>query len=537
MSDGRDKPEAQAPWVGALTLVALAVVAYAPSFAVPFIWDDLPHIVGHPAFVANGGLRAWIFGGTQETRPLLNASFWLCATLFGRDPAGWHAFNLAMHLLAVLAFWRLAVAMRARNHSHGANDDSRSWWRDGAFWAAAIFAVHPLATEAVTYVNSRSVVMASAAMWASFWLLERARLRTPGRTYRINGGSTLAMSVLACGLLAKEMAVTLPLLVLLCDALLPPRDASGLALPWRQRWRGAALLTPALLLVPLLFATLQSPHTQHIGFDILDPWRHLWTQPIALVRLLGLIVVPFGQNLDHDLPLANGPLDPHTLLALAGLGFGLFASWRLRRSAPLAALPLVAYLIVMAPTNSIVPFYDYMCERHVYPGIAVVAIGGGLLLDRLLRPASIRAGQPANFAAARMAGTVALVVALAALTVVRNQLWQDPVALWREAALLSPDKARPAAQLGAHLARKQALVEARPWLERAVRQAPDVHVWRANLGLLYRLSGDGDAEVALWQQRVDAQPQDSAAKTALRRLQMHQVKARRALQRAAPVQR
>ncbi|MEY3012324.1 MAG: hypothetical protein RIT45_1059 [Pseudomonadota bacterium] len=491
----------------ALGLAAAAIAGYVRSFDVPFIWDDLPHIANNAQIRAPLGSGAWLHAGTQETRPLLNLSFAVNHAIFGLAPAGWHATNVLLHVLAV---WALSAALRAlfrRRPGAPLDPDADAFAPRAAAAGALLFAVHPLATEAVTYINSRSVVAATAAMAAAFWALERRRAAGTAATV---WQRALPGALLAFGLLWKEMAVTLPALVLVVDALLPPRDTSGTTLPWRTRLRGPLALLPALLVLPILFAFFRSPHTQHIGFSVAEPIRSAATQPIALARLAALALLPVGQNLDHDLPLVPSPLAPESVLALVGWALAVVSVWRVRHRSPLPLLGVLAFLLVMAPTNSVVPFYDAMCERHLYPGLAVVCAGGGAVLARLADP-------PGSHRRA-MGATAALTLVLLTLTLLRNELWRDPRALWRDAAAGSPHKARPAAQLGAHLARDGDLDQARPLLERAVALAPEVRPFRENLGLLYRLQGRPEAELALWQARVDAAPDDAVAARILARL-------------------
>lgn len=511
-------------------LVGLAVVGYLRALDAPFVWDDLPHIVGNAALTSPTGPWAWLHAGTQETRPLLNLSFALNHALVGLAPPLWHGVNIALHALVAVLVAQVLQALFLRT-PWAATQPQRA--ADAAWLGAAWFAVQPLATEAVTYVNSRSVLLACAGMWLAWRGVQRARAeREAGRDGRRAWAAAAAWWALA--LLAKEMAIVLPALIWWADAVLPSADAARAvsASGWRRLLpqRDVVALLPVAGLVPLLFAWMRSPHQSHIGWQVADPVQSALVQPWIVGRLVGLALVPIGQNIDHDVDVAS-LADPALWLAWAAWGLAAFAAWRLRRVRPEALLAFGALWIVMAPTNSVVPFYDPICERHLYPGLFALAIVVGPGLDAARQGLGRRVGRPG---AGRWL-VAALLLALVGLTVARNEVWRDPVALWTDAALGSPAKARPAAQLGAHLAQQGRLDEARPWLERAVRQQPDGRVWRENLGLLYRMQGQPERELALWRARLVQAPQDADARSAVARIERRLDRAR--TRKAAPATR
>ncbi len=529
---------------GAL-LCALACAGYLRTGPAPFVWDDLPHIVDNPRIARPVAAWDWLQAGTQETRPLLNLSFAVSRAVFGLEPGGWRATNVALHTLCAWLLWRvLRRRMPALLPDHGGGAHALAAWL-GAAW----FAVHPLATEAVTYINSRSVLMASAAMLAAWLQLERRRA---GVASGAAWSGAVAPLLLGVALLAKEMAVMLPLLIAWCDGWAPltasaaalgssaaplspaPPASAELAAEaptsrrgefgrtlWRRLWRclwrrDVRGLLPALLVVPALFLALRSPHTAHIGAAVGSPVDAALAQPAILLRLLALAVLPIGQSLDHDARLFAWDVDDALRLGLS-LGFWalcLGLAWRLRQRFPAAIVGVGGLLLAMAPTNSLVPFFDAMCERHLYPGLWMAAFGVGPCLGALSGWVGVRMGR----SGLAVVPAAALLTALLGATLARNELWRDPVALWLDAAEKSPDKARPAGQLGATLAGAGWLEAAQPALERAVRLEPHVLVWRQNLGLLYRLRGAPEREIALWEARVAEAPADLAAARALRTL-------------------
>ena len=184
-----------------VALIACVGALYARVAFYDFVFDDIIHITDNP--MVRRGLTwpglAWALTTMHAAnwQPLTWLSHLIDCTLFGLWAGGHHLVNVALHALnAALLF---AVLQR----STGAR------WRAAA--VALIFAVHPLRVESVAWVSERKDVLGAA-----FWLLAMlayvryARGPTPGRFAGVG-------VLLALGLMAKPMLVTLPVVLLLWD--------------------------------------------------------------------------------------------------------------------------------------------------------------------------------------------------------------------------------------------------------------------------------------------------------------------------------
>lgn len=347
-----------------------------------------------------------MFSGWQGTRPIYNLSLALSAATGGVRPLPFRTLNLALHLLS-----GALVALLARRLGAGAG---------AAALAAALFLLHPLQTESVVYVNSRSGLLA-AAFGLSALLAARPL-------------PAALLALLAAG--SKESAAVLPVLAWLC---------------WRDRRRVWPLMA-APLGVAIVLAAFPSPHHGTIGAGVPDALAHLRAEPWALVRLAQMLVVPAGQSIDHAAPLPRSWLSPWFLLPLAIVVAGVVACLRARTRAPRLFFALAWFLVALAPTNSVVPFADVLAERHAYLALAGPAIGAAVSCGCARRRTWLLAG---SFAAA----------ALAVGTVRRARVWASEEAIWADAVAKAPRKARPHLNLGAALASRgdvaHALVEFR----------------------------------------------------------------------------
>ena len=190
-----------------LLLLVLLVAAYSNSFRDGFHFDDFHQIVENPNVRDLGNIPAFFYSagmGSVNTslrgyRPVTYSSFSLSYAVSGYSPGGYRLFNLLLHFLNAL----LVYAIVRRVVSTRGGDSGGEW---AALIAAAAFALHPVQTNAVTYISGRAVLLASFFSLASFYCFLR---------FRSGGGYAwgAALPVLfLLGLLSKEMAVALPAL-------------------------------------------------------------------------------------------------------------------------------------------------------------------------------------------------------------------------------------------------------------------------------------------------------------------------------------
>jgi protein O-mannosyl-transferase len=367
-------------------------------------------------------------------RPLVNLSYAIDRAMWGYTSFGFHVTNVALHAIAVGLFFGWCT--RAFADAYRTVATVRPEWP--AFFAASIFAVHPMMTEAVTYVSARAEVLCSIGFLGCLILGRRAIQK---------GGLLPAAAAVFAALFAlasKETAIALPIVLLAYDAwvLSPsesgPRGAQG---RWTSRlWQ---VYVPALAILAagavVRLRTLVSADSP-IGRVPLD---NLLTQAIVIWRYTRLLVLPAGQTIMHDVRHVTSLVDPLALLALAGLAVMLTVALRVRARDPLVAFGAVWFLAALAPSSSVIPLGQAMAEHRVY------LASGGLFVAL----AAIAARPLATRASARLAASVVLIVCVF-LTVQRNRVWSQSTTVWAEAAAAAPAAWQP------HYAYADALREA-----------------------------------------------------------------------------
>jgi hypothetical protein len=479
-------------------LGAAAAIAYAPSFGVPLQFDDEARLTHNLSMQRGGLLDAVRWLGNSRVIPSLTLV--LNYRLGEFDPLGYHIGNFAVHLLTTIGVFALALTLCRTPRL------SAAWPRHRALLLATaaglVFACHPLQTQAVTYIIQRYASMAALFYVWSVVCYLRARLRQRG----VEGGhaapyvaASAALGIAA--VLSKENAVSLPAALLLSE---------WVGFGWPRRGRVLAIgagATLVILAVPLVWKTVtwqplaKSTAVGDVSLStrmleallgpraspLLDarpaPLDYLLTQATVVPRYLGLFMLPWGLNVDHDVAVVQGL----TLPVLAGVallaGLAAFGLSQVTRR-PLPAFALLWFFVTLSVESSLIPIDDMMMEHRMYLPMAGLAVGAGWLFAGALDRAP-RVALPIG---------VAVIAALVALTFARNVVWRSPVTLWLDAAEKSPHKVRPHVNLGAAYHKIEQLDAAIAQYCRALDLNPGDVLARDNLELALSMQGRLDAE-------------------------------------------
>jgi tetratricopeptide (TPR) repeat protein len=478
----RSRVAAWNPWI---VLVAAILLAYHNSFAGKLAFDDHAYL-GTDKFARLESLAA------ASNRPFLFWTFVANHRWGGSNAFGYHAVNLGIHVGAALALALLVRRVTARDHAG-------SPWL--AIATALVWGVHPLTTQAVTYLIQRGESLAS--MFYLLGLLAvslvAGRAESDVRSFTRVRATMMGLFAILCawlGMLSKEIAATLPLAALALDRV---RYASTWSELLRRRgWLHFGMATPWLWFTPWLANYLMG----HVARPNADgalagvgwtPWQYFSNQPAVILHYLRLAVWPDRLCLDYAWQPATRFIDVAPAFAIV-LCAGVVAAIGLVRRR-LWGLAAAGFFLVLAPSSSFLPIADLAFEHRLYLPLAfVVALavyGGYALVERLA--GRLRVPQ---FAGPWFAIVVVCVATgLAARTVSRNRDYAEPARLWRGAIEINPRNYRAHSNLGCVLYEQGDARGAAEAFAASVRlYRDDGHAWA---GLAASLSRLGDHKTAL----------------------------------------
>jgi tetratricopeptide (TPR) repeat protein len=424
--------------------VAAGVAVYWNSFAGQFVFDDWSSIQENPSIADLRDLGQVLCPPPRSSitgRPLVNLTLAINYAIGGTaDLWSYHAFNLAVHLLAALV---LMGVVRRTLLSPPLRDHFGQAALPLATAVALLWMLHPLQVQAVTYVTQRAESMVSLLYLLTLYCTIRSAGTGAARV------AWMVAAVLACmaGMATKEVMVTAPVAVLVYDRLF-------LAGGWRQALARRKFLYAGLAVTGLILAALMWPgprsNTTGFGLKGVTPWGYAATEFGVILYYLRLVFWPSPLVADYYWPLANSVAA--VLPAALAVGALVVATiWLLWRGRP-AAMVGVWFFLILAPTSSFVPLLYPIFEYRMYLPLAAVvsvAVLGGYRLLVILSRRGPAADTPA---CAGLIGGVLAVAVLAAtlgwLTHDRNKIYASKIAFWQDAVDKQPKNWRGALGLG-----------------------------------------------------------------------------------------
>ena len=398
-----------------LALGVLIAVVYFPAALAGFVWDD--SIMRELRAVSTWGgiwelwfdpVGAYLEGGTRKEGhywPLLYTTFWVEHKLWGFSPAGYHIVNILIHFANTVLLWRLFVRLAV----------------PGAWFVAAVFAVHPLHAESVAWIMARKDMLATLFCLAALLMWLRF-VESPGR-----GRYAGALLLFAAAMLCKSVVVLFP--------------ATLLILQW---WKEGRLTRADLLRVAPFFLVglaiavgdmlfYQNVQPLSLGFSVAErvliAAHALWFYVGKLLWPMGLAVIYPHWDVNVADPLAWG----YVIAAVAVAAALWFLRGRVGRG-PLACA--LFFAVILLPTLGFVDYgymrYSFVADRYQYlAGIGVIVFFAGAASQGSYKlPDVLR--KTAKGAA------LALLFLLGAATWNQAGVYKDEVTLFRHVISLNP---------------------------------------------------------------------------------------------------
>ena len=418
-------PAGATRWRSAVVVTSLALLtflAYLPSLRGGFIWDDLLLVNENPLVKGEFTLRTIWFA---TDFPLSNVALWLEWLAFGKNATGYRVVNLVLHAVSCLLLWRLLARLRI----------------PGGAWAAALFAVHPVAVGSVAWISEIKNTLSLPFYLASLWLYFQAQERRDlAQLSCARWCHLLSLLAFLLALLTKTSTVGLPVVIL--------------AILWWQRGR-----------INKLDALRTAPH---FGIALAFGLMTVWFQSQQALAGFTLPTESFSTKLAAAgmavwfylgkalLPLQLSAVYPRweldsnsatTYLPLLALALAVAISWWFRRSwGKHVLLALACFLASLFPILGLFDMYflaiSRVSDHFQYLALIVPLVANAAGITSLRRPLLVTG----------LAGT--LILGLSVLAAGRAKVYATDESLWRDTLARNPAAWTGHNNLGCILAEK-----------------------------------------------------------------------------------
>jgi hypothetical protein len=429
-------------------IALLGLLAYSNTFDAPFTFDDFKNIGENPIikdlnhFIEPSTAEGYHKYAALKSRYVGYLTFALNYRAHGLDVRGYHAVNLAIHIVnALLLYWLVLLTFRTPFMK-----DSRLKDYAGriALFSALLFVAHPVQTQTVTYIVQRLASLATLFYLLSLALYIRFRL-----CGALNSKSavlyTLALIAAVLAMKTKETAFTLPVMVALYEFLFfggSPRKRVLYVLP----------LLFTMLIIPLTLLGADRQLGEIIG-GVGEATRlraevsradYLFTQVRVIATYIRLMFVPVNQNLDYHYPVFHSLFNPQVFLSFVLLvlifGIGVYLTYSSRRrdaALRLTAFGIFWFFMALSVESSIIPIRDVIFEHRLYlPSAAFIP---AFVVGTFYATEKLRVKKVFTVTAAIC---VAVAVSFAVAAYSRNAVWKSERSLWEDVLSKSPEKHR-----------------------------------------------------------------------------------------------
>lgn len=439
-------------------VVILTLLCYLNSLGSGFVWDDINNVVNSERLEKAEGLSSiFLSPSAGFYRPLSYLSLKFDYFFWAKKAFGYHLTNVIFHILnVILIFFLVKVILKSKT---------------AATVSASLFAVHPVHTEAVTYISGRSDVISGFFIFLSFYLFILFLNTTFTHQRRIYYASSLF--IFTCSLLSKESAVLLPLLMLGYISTMQNR-------PFLQAGRKILpfVIGSLLLLIfrqHLLTGMVLSPN---INTNI----TNMFKTPFFYLSML-----VFPVNLHMQRSLSEFPLLMHIpfwFFIIISVVIGLVIKKLTNKK--IVYFALFWFLISLLPFLGWLKYSAQIAEHWLYiPSFGIFLLTGRVLMIK--RNKVIR-------------GLVVLaVVVFSILTIRQNTFWQDDLTLYKYTLKFRSDDPKLHYNLGNAYLRRNMLDQAQLAYEEALRLKPDYAYALNNLGIVFETKGNDKQAFRLYQ--------------------------------------
>lgn len=467
-----------------LLIGILAFAVYANSLSNDFVFDDDSVVLSDPTIMSLSSIPKYFTGqeGFHKVigkywRPVISASYAIDYSIWGFNPIGFHLTNIIIHIINCLLFFKMLLLM----FPLGARKKTKQY-EYVLLAGAAVFAVHPIHTEAVTWVSGRTDSFSFTFFIAAF--IYYLKYSSSGDVKRANTYIILMSIFFMLAVLAKEMAITLPAAVILYDII--SGKVNNIRALKKKAFVYMLLVGLSILYLFLRWLVLKDvpERVTYFYFYGKDLTTMILTMLQTLPLYFRLLIVPVGLVYHYSgyLPYVNTIDNLNVLFALFFIIVMIAFAIIFYKRSPIISYSILFFFLTLLPVLNIVPTMNFMAERFLYIPSIIVSL---LIIVLLFRISTLKSKNVFYTL------TILLIAVYSYLTIQRNPEWKNNDALFMSA------EGKPGTvtyvNIGNIYANKNELDKAEVYYRKAIDLRDESLIANNNLGKIFMVKGNYDS--------------------------------------------
>lgn len=458
-------------------LISAGAIVYFNSLCNPFIWDDVGLIVKNPVIKSPSNFTSLFEHGLFEHavsdvnvyRPIQALSYTIDYSVYGLNPIGYHFGNIILHTLnAIFLFFIF------KRHTLDVKVP---------LIATLLFIIHPIHTQAVTYISGRADLLMSFFILASFWLYIKSRANINDIAFL----TSLLLFVLA--LLSKEAAIIFPCVLFIYHILFLKGTSKRLLI--------------LFLVVALCYIFLRLTALSFGGPNLFQCSVNLSKRMLTFTKVfwvyIGILILPFNLHMERTISVSKSISELTTSGSIIGLLIIAATIIALRKNKFLLFSILWSFIFLI-PVSGIVPLNAILAEHWLYLPSFGFFIVLAYLLNKLFKRKKILA----------LILLVGLVLFYSFLTIKRNSEWSNPEEFYKQILAYNPNSFRALNNLAVLYFDTEQFEKAIDGFKKVLEIKPDDFHAFHNLGMAYAQIGQKDLAKEYYGKAIKVNPKDTS---------------------------
>ena len=472
-------------WIGAIILSVFCIVVYSETMTNHFTYDDYS-VIYENDFIKNWTRDPGFFfndsyfkrSGEASYRPVGTLTHFLNYLIWKLNPAGYHLTSILLHITSVLLIFFILQSLL--------NDSLVS------LLGALFFASHPVLAESINCITFNEDILAGLFCFASFLsyiIFKNKNSKRPLRFF------ILSLTFYVLGLFSKEMAITLPLMIIIYDLVYHPKNENEKPIKFLLRMVHLNKVNYlGFLLISILYLFVRFKIFSSPSLPLSHSYGHWLTRiiylPYQLMQYMKLALIPYPLTVDYHFSYPQSFMSMPNMLALLATATIFIACVYLYKKEKNAAFGMIWFFVSLIPVSNIYQIEHPLAERYLY----LPLFGFILMLVSLIHRFKIKGEKIQRSHFIRIVVSIVIILTYSAITIRRNKDWKNNETLWKKTIEVSPQSFRAHNGLGLIYYEKGLLEQAKEEYLLAIKSFSNDSRAHNNLGLVYvKLNDYGSA--------------------------------------------